>query len=73
MLLAKKKAAAAAWVTNRFEERGSGKKLPCKKKSRPEAGLLGPAAGLDLSLLPDSERHRGCGSCARRGAAEVQT
>jgi hypothetical protein len=73
MLLAKKKAAAAAWVTKRLEERGSGPKASAQKKSRPEAGFLGPAAGLDLSLLPDFERHRGCGSSARRGAAEVQT
>jgi hypothetical protein len=56
-----------------FRPRKQLKAVSAKKKSRPEAGFLGPAAGLDLSQLSEFERHRGCGSGSRRRAAEVQT
>jgi hypothetical protein len=44
--------------------------LPRKRNRDQGADLLGQSADLDLSLLPDFERDRGCGSSSRRRAAE---
>src|ERR1039458_9315618 len=55
-----------------WQARERPKLLPRNKNRGQRRAPFRPATGLDLSHLPEFERHRGCGSGSRQRAAEVQ-